>query len=133
MEEKKTLKVKCFITGEESIFSGDYLKSLVERYGSRENILKYYITYKAKALLFKGYSIPEIRKILVSKHLELEDPQSEHGLEVLKFWQDKKNNGKKIKVNESENISFVKTDDDVKDFINRWKSEKLLNSFVSEE
>ena len=25
MEDKKTLKVKCFITGEESIFSGDYL------------------------------------------------------------------------------------------------------------
>ena len=42
MEDKKTLKVKCFITGEESIFSGDYLNKLIERYGSRENILKYY-------------------------------------------------------------------------------------------
>ena len=39
MEDKKTLKVKCFITGEESIFSGDYLNKLIERYGSRENIL----------------------------------------------------------------------------------------------
>ena len=33
MEDKKTLKVKCFITGEESIFSGDYLNKLIERYG----------------------------------------------------------------------------------------------------
>lgn len=61
--EKKTLKVKCFITGEENIFSGDYLNKLVEKYGSRDNLLKYYISFKAKNLLFKGYSIPEIRKI----------------------------------------------------------------------
>lgn len=53
MEDKKTLKVKCFITGEESIFSGDYLNKLIERYGSRENILKYYITYRAKNFLLK--------------------------------------------------------------------------------
>lgn len=34
-------------------FSGDYLNKLIERYGSRENILKYYITYRAKNFLFK--------------------------------------------------------------------------------
>ena len=133
MEDKKTLKVKCFITGEESVFSGDYLKSLEERYGSRENILKYYITFRAKSLLFKGYSIEEIRKILVSKKTEFEDPGSEHGLEVQKYWMDRKNSGKKVKFNESENVSFTKTDEDVKVFIDKWKSEKLLDALETEE
>lgn len=128
MEEKKTLKVKCFITGEEFVFSGDYLKGLEEKYGSRENIQKYYITFKAKSLLFKGYSIPEIRNILVGKKVKLESPDSEAGLELQKYWQDKKNAGKKFKVNEGTNVSFTKTDDDVRAFIDKWKSERILNN-----
>lgn len=128
MEESKTLKVKCFITGEESIFSGDYLKKLVEKYGSRENLLKYYITFKAKSLLFKGYSIPEIRKILVLKKIELQDPDSEEGLDLIKYWQDQKTKGLKFKVKDAEkNVSFTKTDEDVKNFINKWTSSKILD------
>ena len=38
MEDKKTLKVKCFITGEESIFSGDYLNKLIESNLSKINV-----------------------------------------------------------------------------------------------
>lgn len=124
-EESKTLKVKCFITGEESIFSGDYLKGLEERYGSRENLLKYYISYKAKTYLFKGYSIKEIRKILVTKDLQLEDDNSEHALSLIKYWQDQKSKNVKFKAKEQEKVSFIKTDDDVKRFIENWKTLKL--------
>lgn len=126
MEDKKTLKVKCFITGEESIFSGDYLNKLIERYGSRENILKYYITYRAKNFLFKGYTIPEIRKILLLKKTELEDPSSPKGIELMKYWQDQKNLKVKYKMkDQKDNVSFIKTDPEVKDFINNWiKSKK---------
>lgn len=127
-EESKTLKVRCFITGEENIFHGDYLKSLEMKYGSRENILKYYISFKAKNLFFKGYSIKEIRKILVTKEIELEPDDSEQALEIIKYWQDQKSRGKKFNIKEEENISFVKTDPDVKNFIDGWKSSKLLSA-----
>ena len=128
VEETKTLKVKCFITGEENIFAGDYLNSLITKYGSRENILKYYISFKAKSLLFKGYSIYEIRKILVTKKIKLENSNSEQALEIVKYWQNQKNSGKQFKVKERENISFIKTDEDVKQFIENWKSERLLET-----
>jgi hypothetical protein len=121
MDERKTLKVKCFITGEESTYSSEYVKKLTEKYGSKENIQRYYITMKAKDLLFKGYSIPEIRKILVTKTTKLEDPDSEHGLDLLKFWQDKKTCDQKFKLRDNDkSISFSKTDDDVKAFIDGW-------------
>ena len=127
-EETKTLKVKCFIAAEENIFAGDYLNSLITKYGSRENILKYYISFKAKSLLFKGYSIDEIRKILVTKKIKLENSDSEQALEIVKYWQNQKNSGKQFKVKEQENISFIKTDEDVKQFIENWKSERLLET-----
>lgn len=128
MEESKTLKLRCFITGEETIFSGDYLKKLIEKYGTKENLVKYYICYKAKSLLFKGYSLPEIRKILVLKKIKLEDANSEASLELVKYWQDQKTRGMKFKLKESEkNVSFTKTDEDVKNFIDKWNSSKILD------
>lgn len=126
--EKKTLKVKCFITGEENIFSGDYLNKLVEKYGSRDNLLKYYISFKAKNLLFKGYSIPEIRKILVLKKIELEDAESDKALDLIKYWQDQKVSGQKFRLKEQEKINFTKTDPTVKKFITLLESHKNLNT-----
>lgn len=108
-------------------FSGDYLNKLIERYGSRENILKYYITYRAKNFLFKGYTIPEIRKILLLKKTELEDPSSPKGIELMKYWQDQKNLKVKYKMkDQKDNVSFIKTDPEVKEFIDKWLSEKTL-------
>ena len=127
-DEKKTLKVKCFITGEENIFSGDYLNKLVEKYGSRDNLLKYYISFKAKNLLFKGYSIPEIRKILVLKKVELEDAESDKALDLIKYWQDQNESGQKYRLKEQEKINFTKTDPTVKKFITLLESHKNLNT-----
>lgn len=124
-EEKKTVKVKCFITGEENIFSGDYLAKLIEKYGSRDNLVKYYISFKAKNLLFKGYSIPEIRKILVNKKIELESPESNNALDLIKFWQDQKTIGQKFKLKEQEKISFTKTDPAIKKFIKLLRNENI--------
>lgn len=124
-EEKKTVKVKCFITGEENIFSGDYLAKLIEKYGSRDNLVKYYISFKAKNLLFKGYSIPEIRKILVNKKIELESSESKNALDLIKFWQDQKASGQKFKVKEEEKISFTKTDPAIKKFIKLLLNETI--------
>lgn len=125
MEERKTLKVKCFITGEESIFSGDYLAKLLEKYGDKETLLKYYITFKAKNLLFKGYSIPEIRKILVLKKISLPDSDSDEALELVKYWQDQKLANQKFKIKEQDKVSFVKTEPAVSEFINKWKEYNL--------
>lgn len=125
MEERKTLKVKCFITGEESIFSGDYLAKLIEKYGDKETLLKYYITFKAKNLLFKGYSIPEIRKILVLKKISLPDSDSDEALELVKYWQDQKLANQKFKIKEQDKVSFVKTEPAVSEFINKWKEYNL--------
>lgn len=127
-EEKKTVKVRCFITGEESIFSGEYLAKLIEKFGSRENLIKYYITYKAKNLLFKGYSIPEIRKILVLKKVKLEDADSDIALDIVKYWQDQKASGQKFKIKEQEKISFTQTDPAIKKFITLLESHKNLTT-----
>ena len=93
----------------------------------QENILKYYITYRAKNFLFKGYTIPEIRKILLLKKTELEDPSSPKGIELMKYWQDQKNLKVKYKMkDQKDNVSFIKTDPEVKEFIDKWLSEKTL-------
>lgn len=122
-KERKTLNLTCFITGETMIISGNYLQKLIDTYGSRENAQKYWITSKAKSLLFKGYGIDEIRKILVKKQTELIDSKSEKCLELIKYWQDEKVKKSKYKLNSQEesSSSFLKTDDDVKGFIELWK------------
>ena len=81
-----------------------------------------------ETLQVKGYTIPEIRKILLLKKTELEDPSSPKGIELIKYWQDQKNLKVKYKMkDQKDNVSFIKTDPEVKDFINNWIKSKKKN------
>ena len=69
--------------------------------------------------------IPEIRKILLLKKTELEDPSSPKGIELIKYWQDQKNLKVKYKMkDQKDNVSFIKTNPEVKEFIDNWINSK---------
>jgi len=61
---RKSLKIKCIITGKESFFSGEYLAKKIKEYESIELMEKYYVSREVKTLLTKGYKINEIINIL---------------------------------------------------------------------
>lgn len=45
----------------------------------------------------------------------------------MKYWQDQKNLKVKYKMkDQKDNVSFIKTDPEVKEFIDKWLSEKTL-------
>lgn len=71
---RKTLKIKCIITGKENLFSGDYLSKKVEEYGDEESLKTKYICKEVKSLLVKGYKVTDIRNVLdVSKDVKIPD------------------------------------------------------------
>jgi|TARA_R100000482_G_C5110935_1_gene140528 hypothetical protein len=71
---RKSLKLKCIVTGKDSLFSGDYLKKKIEEYGDVESLEKLYVSRDVKTLLRRGYGINEIRNILnVSEDVNLPD------------------------------------------------------------
>ena len=70
MEDKKALKVKCFIQ-EKKVFYNDYLNKTIERYGSRKYFKILHSHVNVKFNFFKGYLIRNRGKIL--KEVKLED------------------------------------------------------------
>ncbi len=60
----KSLKVKCIVTGKESLFSGDYLKKKIGEYNDVDNLQRLYISRDVKTLFKRGYGVNEIRNIL---------------------------------------------------------------------
>tara|TARA_R110000744_G_scaffold10369_4_gene32284 strand:- start:741 stop:1112 length:372 start_codon:yes stop_codon:yes gene_type:complete len=61
---KKCLKVKCLLSGVESVMSGDRLTKKIEEFGSVEEVETTYVHRRAIRLLKKGYSVENIRKLL---------------------------------------------------------------------
>ena len=59
-----TQKIKCIITGKQTIYSGDFLQKKIQEYGSEEKLKKLYICREVKSFLKKGYGVSDIRKIL---------------------------------------------------------------------
>lgn len=59
-----TRKVRCIVTGKETIYSGDFLQKKVEEYGSEELLDKLYVCREVRSFLKKGYNIPDIQKLL---------------------------------------------------------------------
>jgi len=59
-----TQKIKCIITGKQTVYSGDFLQKKIQEYGSEEKLKKFYICREVKSFLKKGYGVPDIRKIL---------------------------------------------------------------------
>lgn len=113
----KSLKVKCIVTGKESLFSGDYLKKKIQEYKSVENLEKLYISRDVKTLFKRGYGVLEIRNILnISEDIEIPEESIIAELEE-KF----RSTGLKIPtINENlSSFTYNKSDPEVEYFINK--------------
>ena len=115
-----TKKIKCVITGKETIYSGDFLQKKINEYGSEEELLKYYICREVKSFLKKGYKVDDIRKIMnIDDSTELPDQ------EVLENIQNMFGKVSILKDNPSFNdaltgFTYNKSDKDVENFINDY-------------
>lgn len=114
----KSLKVKCIVTGKESLFSGDYLKKKIEEYNDVENLQKLYISRDVKTLFKRGYGVPEIKNILnVSDDIEYPEESIIAELEE-KF---RINSLKIPTINENlSSFTYNKSDPEVEYFINKY-------------
>jgi hypothetical protein len=114
----KSLKVKCIVTGKESLFSGEYLKKKIEEYGGVENLQRLYISRDVKTLFKRGYGVNEIRNILnISEEIDMLDD------EIIKLLEDKyKGNSLKIPtLNENlSSFTYNKSDPEVESFIKEY-------------
>lgn len=64
MSMSSTKKIRCIITGKQTVYSGDFLQKKIQEYGSEEKLNEFYICREVKSFLKKGYSVLDIRKIL---------------------------------------------------------------------
>jgi len=113
---RKSLKIKCIVTGKESFFSGEYLAKKIKEYGCIESLEKYYVSREVKTLLTKGYKINEIINILnVNSNNAIPHP------DIMAFIESKYTKTKLKVPIVSENLSgftYNKSDPDVEIFIN---------------
>jgi len=114
----KSLKVKCIVTGKESLFSGDYLKKKIQEYISVENLEKLYISRDVKTLFKRGYGVPEIRNILNIS----EDIVSPEESIITQLEEKHKTNSLKVPtINENlSSFTYNKSDPEVEFFINKY-------------
>jgi hypothetical protein len=112
----KSLKVKCIVTGKESLFSGDYLKKKVNEYNNVENLQRLYISRDVKTLFKRGYGVMEIRNILnISDDISIPDEIVISELEE-RF---KTGSLKVPTINENlSSFTYNKSDPEVESFIN---------------
>lgn len=112
----KSLKVKCIITGKESLFSGEYLKKKIGEYKGVENLQKLYISRDVKTLFKRGYGVMEIRNILnITEDINI--PRQD----IITQLEEKFKNGSLKIPTINENLSsftYNKSDPEVESFIN---------------
>jgi len=112
----KSLKVRCIVTGKESLFSGEYLKKKIDEYKGVENLQKLYISRDVKTLFKRGYGVMEIRNILnITEDINIPSQDIITQLEE-RF----KNGSLKIPtINENlSSFTYNKSDPEVESFIN---------------
>jgi hypothetical protein len=114
----KSLKVKCIVTGKESLFSGDYLKKKIQEYTSVENLEKLYISRDVKTLFKRGYGVPEIRNIL---NISEDIAHPEESIITQLEEKHKINSLKVPTINENlSSFTYNKSDPEVEFFINKY-------------
>lgn len=120
MSKSKTLT--CIVTGNTTIYSGDFLNKKIEEYGTEDKLEKYYISKEVKSFLKKKYKVKDIRKILSIKE---DTPLPSE--EVIKFLEMQFNNS----LNTENAISSTVTeftnnisDKDVEEFMNKYIIQK---------
>jgi len=119
---RKTKKLTCIVTGRVLVLSHDYYQNKIERAGGDEqHMIDTYICKEAKGLIKRGYDVSKTRDLLnidVEK-LGLSDV-SDALIEQIQL--DSRIQHKKFSTFNINNYTTVRTDPDVKKFL-----DKVLN------
>lgn len=113
---RKTKRLKCIITGRELILSKDYYQSKLEKAGDEQTLHETYICKEAKDLIKRGYDVDKTRDLLGIQDDQLGDVDSKIVEQIQNDSRIKYRNIPKFNIN---NYTSVKTDPDVKEFLNR--------------
>ena len=128
MQDKKTRKLICVVTGRALLATRDYYERKLERAGSEDKLHGTYICKEAKDLLTKGYTVEKIREMLNVNMDNVGDVSQETVSEVLNS---RNNTYRKINVfNTTNNLLNFKTDPEVTQLINNLKNEQTTNSNI---
>jgi hypothetical protein len=115
MKDRKTKKLVCIVTGRTLLATKDYFERKVEKLGSEEKVLSTYICKEAKDLIKKGYTVDKIRELLNVDIKSLHDVPQDIIDDVVNT--NKKYIKRLSNFTNTSNILNVKTDPDVKEFI----------------
>ena len=114
MNEKKTRKLICQITGKLLFASKEYYQKKVEKASSEEQLHKTYICREALSLAKKGYSIQDIRET-VEVHNNFESPLTDSDIKQLTG----NSTSLRINTNDEPTVGVIKTDPAVKRFLKK--------------
>jgi len=115
MKDRKTKKLVCIVTGRKLLATKDYFERKVEKLGSEEKVISTYICKEAKDLIKKGYTVDKIRELLNVDIKSLQDVPQDIIDDVVNT--NKKYIKRLSNFTNTSNILNVKTDPDVKEFI----------------
>lgn len=120
MNQFSSKKISCVVTGKSTVYAGDFLQKKIQEYENIDNLEKYYICKEVKALLKKGYRIPDIRKILDTPDY-IPMPDDDIVKEIEKDYQ--KSQVKMVDTTSQTlstitNLTYDKSDPEVDEFIN---------------
>ena len=107
------MPIICVISGKKNLFNTEYYESKAEKFGSKENLSKYYITQEVKRLLEKNLTVKDIRSYL---KVDFNNDISEEYLKDIK----KFNNISTTKTSNFAPLSVFtcfETDNDVKEYL----------------
>ena len=113
---KKTTKIKCVITGKETIFTEQYIKKKIDQYGTEENFRKLYVSRDVKSQLKRGSKIDDIVKLL-GINCNLSDNSKS---EIEEYYKDSIYRDMSSLNETLTAFTFDKSDPDVENFINKY-------------
>lgn len=126
MQERKTQKLVCIVTGRALLATAEYYERKLERAGSADKLHGTYVCKEAKNLLIKGYTVEKIREMLNVDTSKVGDVSQEIISEVLSS---KNNTYRKVNIfNTTSNLLNFKTDPEVQQLIKNLKNEQSTNS-----
>jgi len=80
----KGIRVNCIITNEEKYFNSTVLRNKLNKFGSEDNLRKYYVSKPAAKLLKSGLTIDQVRNKLNSSYQKQVDIEILYKLKLLK-------------------------------------------------
>ena len=114
----KTKTLVCVVTGNSTVYSGEFLQRKIDEYITEDNLDRLYVCKEVKALLKKKYKITDIRKVLsVDQSIPL--PQDIVIAELERMYNDGLSTENSIASKITE-FTSNKSDPDVEEFVRKY-------------